>query len=89
MTALAELLTDGNKWKFYSALFGCMVALVGFKILLGVSIRFVARRTLGGDVMALKGVSSSRKGSTVKTPKGEKEEGAVSRMDKQDVKKNQ
>jgi len=81
MSALADLITDGNKWKFYSGMFGGMVALVSFKIGLGVCIRFIARRNLGGDVSVLKRKSSTPKATTNK-------EGGASRADKE-AKKNQ
>lgn len=87
--ALIELLADGNKWKFYAVLSGSMVALVGFKILLGMTIRCVARKILGGDVRTVKSVPASKKGLTGKIQKGEKDQGVSSRPDKNEAKKNQ
>jgi hypothetical protein len=83
MNALSEFLADGNMTKFYMGIFGFIVALVGFKILLGVCIRLVARHNLGGDVIEMieKKKSSSKKAST---PKPTKES-----RDKNEVKKNQ
>jgi hypothetical protein len=48
-TALVDLMADGSKWKFYIGLLKCMGALVLFKVFLGICIRAVARRNLGGD----------------------------------------
>lgn len=71
MNALSEFLADGNMTKFYIGLLGFMIALVGFKIMLGVCIRFVARHNLGGDVIEMleKKKSSSKKQSTPKSTK--------------------
>jgi len=76
VAALVELMADGCKWKFYSGVLQGLVALVLFKIVLGMCIRFVARGYLGcvvsdgilkggGDALEL----ASRKKNTVKAPR--------------------
>eukprot|EP00986_Skeletonema_menzelii_P014913 scaffold10578_cov158-Skeletonema_menzelii.AAC.6 len=63
--ALVDLMADGSKWKFYIGLLKCMGVLVVFKVFLGICIRAVARRNLGGDSR----VALKDKGLTSKAPK--------------------
>ena len=66
-TALVDLMADGSKWKFYTGLLKCMGALVVFKVCLGICIRAVARRNLGGDSrVALKDKGMSSRAPKVK-----------------------
>lgn len=59
-SALVDLMADGSKWKFFIGLLKCMGGLVVFKVFLGICIRAVARRHLGGDSrVALKEKSPS------------------------------
>jgi hypothetical protein len=48
-SSLVDLMADGSKWKFCIGLLKCMGGLVLFKVFLGIGIRAVARRHLGGD----------------------------------------
>mmetsp|Transcript_26811 Transcript_26811/g.53612 ORF Transcript_26811/g.53612 Transcript_26811/m.53612 type:complete len:1212 (+) Transcript_26811:61-3696(+) len=69
-SALVDLMADGSKWKFYIGLLKCMGALVVFKVFLGICIRAVARRNLGGDSrVALKDKALSSKAPKVKDNK--------------------
>ena len=59
VAALVDLVAGGNRWKFYMRFLQGMTALVLFKILLGMCIRYVARGYLGGA--SLGKVSSARR----------------------------
>jgi len=89
LEALAELIADGNKWKFYGVLLGSLVTLLGFKIMLGVSIRYIARRNLGGDIRALNTISNVRKGVSSKSTKEVKHAVIAPSSDNADEKKKQ
>jgi hypothetical protein len=67
LAALAVLVADGSKWKFFKRVMQGMFVLVLFKIALGMCIRHVARGYLGvANNMASKGDPSARKSSTGK-----------------------
>ena len=64
LAALALLIADGSKWKFVNRLIQGMVALVMFKIALGMCIRHVARGYLGvANNKELKSDPATRKSS--------------------------
>lgn len=69
VAALVDLVADGNKWKFYTALMQGMAALVLFKIFLGMCIRYVARGYLGGSSTKVLKAGTSRKSSTTNAPR--------------------
>lgn len=64
-SALVDLMADGSKLKFYIGLLKYMGVLVVFKVFLGICIRAVARRNLGGDSR----VAFLDKGLSSKAPK--------------------
>ncbi|KAL9180036.1 hypothetical protein ACHAXT_008006 [Thalassiosira profunda] len=74
VSALVDLMAGGNKWIFCTGLLRGLAGLVLFKILLGMCLRFVARRYLGvATERVSKGSASTRKSSSsgTKTPKKE------------------
>lgn len=69
LSALVDLVADGNKWRFYKMLLQGMAALVMFKIALGMCIRYVARGYLGASSNRVVKGTTRKNSNGSKTPK--------------------